>query len=371
MLKKIMKIRKNIFGQSVSFHTDNSRIFSAFDSVLALYPDSVNEEYINIEINIDNCIRTENLLHNNPKDHFTYSDGFGIEYGEFFIYHHINKKINIKCFIKEFNFLKQFRSIGFSNLEESLSLIIHEFILLPIMNFIPQYAPLHVSAFKNNSNGDLLLFGGAGGVGKTSLELLFCGELNYSFVADDMVVVNTNSEVYPNLSYPKIYAYNLESNESMTNTLLKGRGLIDIAHWYIRKKVKGLSSVRRSVAVDKLYKTFEVDKVKATKYYFLFRTNTVSEIKVESVSKDMAISNSIRILKNEFYSTFYRKIDLYEYNCNLGKSTSSLVSMLNIENNLNQVFNQFFNKVDSFIIKIPLKMEEKDFLTFFTNEFSL
>jgi len=371
MLKKIMKIRKNIFGQSVSFHSDNSRIFSAFDSVLALYPDSVNEEYINIEINIDNCIKTENLLHNNPKDHFTYSDGFGIEYGEFFIYHQINKKINIKCFLKEFNFLKQLRSIGFSNLEESLSLIIHEFILLPIMNFIPQYAPLHVSAFKNNSNGNLLLFGGTGGVGKTSLELLFCGELNYSFVADDMVVVNTNSEVYPNLSYPKIYAYNLESNKSMTNTILKGRGLIDIAHWYIRKKVKGLSAVRRSIAVDKLYDEFEVDKVKATKYFFLFRTNTVSEIRVESVSKDMAISNSIRILKNEFYPTFYRKIDLYEYNCDLGKSTSSLVSMLNIENNLNQVFNQFFNEVDSFIIKIPFKMEEKDFLTFFTNEFSL
>lgn len=366
-----MKISKNIFGQSVSFQTDNSRIFSAFDSVLALYTDSVNEEYINIEINIDNCIKTENLLHNNPKDHFTYSDGFGIEYGEFFIYYQINKKINIKCFIKELNFLKQFRSIGFSNLEESLSLIIHEFILLPIMNFIPQYAPLHVSAFKNNSNGDLVLFGGTGGVGKTSLELLFCGELNYSFVADDMVVVNTNSEVYPNLSYPKIYAYNLESNKSMTNTILKGRGLIDIAHWYIRKKVKGLSAVRRSVAVDKLYDEFEVDKVKATKYFFLFRTNTVSDIKVERVSKDVAISNSIRILKNEFYSTFYRKIDLYEYNCNLGKSTSSLVSMLNIENNLNQVFNQFFNEVDSFIIKIPLKMEEKDFLTFFTNEFSL
>tara|TARA_B110000261_G_C13062457_1_gene348776 strand:+ start:366 stop:1466 length:1101 start_codon:yes stop_codon:yes gene_type:complete len=366
-----MKISKNIFGQSVSFQTDNSRIFSAFDSVLALYTDSVNEEYINIEINIDNCIKTENLLHNNPKDHFTYSDGFGIEYGEFFIYYQINKKINIKCFIKELNFLKQFRSIGFSNLEESLSLIIHEFILLPIMNFIPQYAPLHVSAFKNNSNGDLVLFGGTGGVGKTSLELLFCGELNYSFVADDMVVVNTNSEVYPNLSYPKIYAYNLESNKSMTNTILKGRGLIDIAHWYIRKKVKGLSAVRRSVAVDKLYDEFEVDKVKATKYFFLFRTNTVSDIKVERVSKDVAISNSIRILKNEFYSTFYRKIDLYEYNCNLGKSTSSLVSMLNIENNLNLVFNQFFNEVDSFIIKIPLKMEEKDFLTFFTNEFSL
>ena len=366
-----MKIRKNIFGQSVSFHSDNSRVFSAFDSALALYPDSVNEEYINIEINIDNHINTENLLHNNPKDHYTYYDGFGIEYGEFFIYYQINKKINIKCFIKEFNFVKQFRSIGFSNLEESLSLIIHEFILLPVMNFIPQYAPLHVSAFKNNKNGDLLLFGGTGGVGKTSLELLFCGELNYSFVADDMVVVNINSEVYPNLAYPKIYAYNLESNKSMTNVILKGRELIDIAHWYIRKKAKGLSAVRRSVPVDKLYDNFEVDKVKATKYYFLFRTNTVSEIKLESVSKDVAISNSIRILKNEFYSTFYRKIDLYEYNCNLGKSTSSLVSMLNIENNLSQVFNQFFNEVDSFIIKIPLKMEEKDFLTFFANEFSL
>ena len=45
--------------------------------------------------------------------------------------------------------------------------------------------------------------------------------------------------------------------------------------------------------------------------------------------------------------------------------------MLNIENNLNLVFNKFFNEVDSFIIKIPLKMKEKDFLTFFTNEFSL
>lgn len=366
-----MKIIKNIFGQNVSFNTDSSRIFSAFESVLALYSDSLNQTFINIEINFGSHNKIENLLHNNPKDHFTYYEGFGVEYGEFFIYHQISKEINIKCFLKDFNFIKKCRNIGFSNLEEYLSLIIHEFILLPVMNIIPKYAPLHASAFKNNTNGDLLIFGGTGGVGKTSLELLFCGELNYSFVADDMLVVNTNSEVYPNLAYPKIYAYNLEYNKSMTNTILKGRGLIDIAHWYIRKKLKGLSAVRRSVPVDELYEEFEVDKVKATKYYFLFRTNTVSEIKVESVNKDIAISNSIRILKNEFYSTFYRKIDLYEYNCDLGKSTSSLVSMINIENNLNDVFNKFFSEVDSFIIKIPLKIKERDFLTFFTNEFSL
>ena len=366
-----MKIKKNIFGQSVSFQSDNSRIFKALDSVLSLYPDSFNEFKINIEINNDSFIEMKSFLHNNPKDHFTYYDGFGIDYGEFFIYYQINKKISVKCFVKEFNFLKKFRSIGFSNIDEFLSLLIHEFILLPIMNFIPQFAPLHVSAFKNNKNGDLLLFGGTGGVGKTSLELLFCGKLNYSFVADDMVVVNTNSEVYPNFSYPKIYAYNLESNSSMTKYLLKGRGLVDLFHWHIRKKLKGLNSVRRSIQVDKLYDNFESDKVKATKYFFLFRTNTVSEIKIESESKDVAISSNLRILKNEFYSTFYRKIDLYEYNCDLGKSTSSLVSMSNIENNLNQVLNQFFEKVDSFIIKIPSSMKEKDFLTFFTNEFSL
>ncbi len=369
----MIKINKNIFGQSVSFNTDNPKIFTGLLSILSLYPDSANGVKIDIEINInsDKNITKKNLLYNNPKDHYTYKDGFGIDYGVFFIYYQINKKINIKCFLQEFSFLSQLRSIGFSNLEESLSLLVHEFILLPIMHLIPQHAPLHVTAFKNNKNGNLLMFGGTGGVGKTSLELLFCGNLNYSFVADDMLVVNTKSEVYPNLSYPKIYAYNLESNESMTNALLRDRGLIDLLHWYIRKKVKGLSAVRRSIAVDKLYKTFETEKIKATKYYFLFRTNTVSKIKVERVSKDMAISNSIRILKNEFYSTFYRKIDLYAYNCNLGQSTPPLVSMVDIDNNLNQVFNQFFNEIDSFVIKLPLKIKEKDYLTFFSNEFDL
>ena len=157
----------------------------------------------------------------------------------------------------------------------------------------------------------------------------------------------------------------------MANILLRGRGLFDLMHWHIRKKLKGLNSVRRSVAVDKLYKKFEVEKVKAAKYYLLFRTNSVKKIRIEKVNKALTISNSIRILKNEYYSRFYRKIDLYEYNCNLEQNTPPLVRMIDIEKNLNIVFNKFFNTIDSFIIKIPLDVKEKDYLTFFTNEFDL
>ena len=365
-------ISRQVFGKNILFLSDNDKIFYALQGVLCLYPEVSEGNKIEIEVffTTDKRIKADSLIHNNPKDHYTYKDGFGIDYGDFFTSYHFNHKIKIVCIMQNTSFIDKLRSIGYSNSTANLSLIVHEFILLPIMHFFPELAPLHVAAFKNNLSGDLLLFGGTGGVGKTSLELLFCGESNYSFVSDDMTVINTNSEAYPNLSFPKIYAYNLVANKLMTKRLLKDRNALDLMHWYTRKKIKGLSSVRRSVPVDVLYKYYETNKIKATKYYMLFRTNTVDKIKIEELTKESAINNNISILKNEYYSTFYRKIDLYTYNCSIG-NLIPIVSMSDLENNLAVVFNHFFSTVDSYVIKIPLHIDEEEYLRYFKNEFNI
>ena len=365
-------IRRQIFGKNILFLSDNDKIFYDLQAVFCLYPEVTEGNKIEIEVffTTDKSIKADSIIHNNPKDHYTYKDGFGIDYGGFFTSFHCNNKIRIVCLMQNTSFVDKLRSIGYSNATANLSLIVHEFILLPIMHFFPELAPLHVAAFKNNLSGDLLLFGGTGGVGKTSLELLFCGESNYSFVSDDMAVINTSLEVYPNLSFPKIYAYNLVANKLMTKRLLKDRNALDLMHWYTRKKIKGLSSVRRSVPVDVLYKYYETNKIKATKYYMLFRTNTVDKIKIEKLNKESAINNNISILKNEYYSTFYRKIDLYTYNCSVG-NLIPLVSMSNLEKNLSVVFDHFFSTVESYIIKIPLNIDEGEYLRYFKNEFNI
>ena len=50
---------------------------------------------------------------------------------------------------------------------------------------------------------------------KTSLELELCNRYNKNFLADDIVVVNDKGKAFPNLSYPKIYGYNLKNNKSL------------------------------------------------------------------------------------------------------------------------------------------------------------
>ena len=356
-------ISRKVFGKDILFLSDNDKIISDLQKVLCLYPEVIKSNEIAIEVifSMYKSVKADSIIHNNPKDHYTYKDGFGIDYGDFFISFHFSTKIRIVCVMKKISFLNKLRSIGYSNSIENLSLIVHEYILLPTMHFFPELAPLHVAAFKNNFSGDLLLFGGTGGVGKTTLELLFCGASNYSFVSDDMAIINTSSEVYPSLSFPKIYAYNLVSNKLMTKRLLKDRKALDLIHWYTRKKIKGLNSVRRSVPVNAFYKYYEINKSKATKYYMLFRTNTVEKIQIEKLDKEYAINNNISILKNEYYSNFYRKIDLYTYNCSVG-DLMPLVSMSNLEKNLAVVFNHFFSAVECYTIKIPLHINEEEYL---------
>ena len=102
----------------------------------------------------------------------------------------------------------------------------------------------------------------------------------------------------------------------------------------------------------------------------LFRTNTVDKIQIERLSKEDAVNNILSILKNEYYSVFYRKIDLYKYNCSVD-SLTPVVNMLDLEKNIALVFNLFFSTVESYIIKIPLSISEDKYLTYFRNEFSL
>ena len=70
------------------------------------------------------------------------------------------------------------------------------------------------------SNGKAILLGGTGGIGKTSLELELCLNEKASFLTDDIAVIDKEGFLWPNLSFPKIYGYNLAGNKALKRQLL-------------------------------------------------------------------------------------------------------------------------------------------------------
>jgi serine kinase of HPr protein (carbohydrate metabolism regulator) len=150
--------------------------------------------------------------------------------------------------------------MGYKSNIENITAILYELVLVPLNYFFSDKALVHASSMKNSTNGKTVMFGGTGGVGKTSLELLLCRELGYSFISDDIAVIDKKGFVYSNLAYPKIYAYNAEGNQEIENLLFNKRSSIDKLQWKLSKNIRGLNKARRTISPDEIYKSVEKDK---------------------------------------------------------------------------------------------------------------
>lgn len=114
--------------------------------------------------------------------------------------------------------------------EEYIGQIFHENVLLPAMTCLSDVLLIHGAAF--NFRNNTFLIGGKGGVGKTSIELKVCFHRNASFIADDMAIVY-KGQLSPNLSYPKIYRYNLVGETELRQKLFLSFSWLSKLHWYL------------------------------------------------------------------------------------------------------------------------------------------
>ncbi len=357
----MMTRKYNMLGKVYQINTIDSFEGEILHKELELYPLADDNPKVDVVVNYLDKLEDKIPTLKNPSTHSYFDQSFRMELINASIEFHFNNGLKrIDFSIKQGN---QFRAIAnkwfsyqFTNRKESIGFIFHELILIPSAFFFPDLTIIHASGI--NDNG-AILFGGTGGVGKTSLELELCNNYNKSFFADDIVVVNTNGYAFPNLSYPKIYGYNLLNNDELKQKIFGNVNLLNKIHWHARKSIDP-AIVRRRVNPIELYNNVTQQPHKLTAFYILAKDGNVRNIEVSKITTKEAARLNRLVLETE-YHIFYKHLLWDQFNSIIAQSKPRLdyLTLLDqIENNLNEALSES----DSFIIKIPININHNDYL---------
>ena len=339
----VNEFTKVIFGKNVKFLVYQTKIKEILQSELSIYLDTKEPHDLIIHVSsspvqLSNLTENHVITHLNSKLANIQYVGNGLNIVE--IVFEIKKPIN-----KLHAFIQRMMSLGYNDRVERAGLILHEQVLVPYAIFFAGLSPIHGSAMSINDK--VVIFGGKGGVGKTTLELEFCLDGEARFLSDDMVIIDSKNYVFPNLNFPKIYAYNTIGRDYLLKLLRSGASLIDKIHWNFRALYNS-SKVRRRVNPKNLYGRLETNERKLDYYYMLERAE-IEDFVINKMSKDEALNRTINILGDEFNNLF-----------NALKS-SDLVNKYKVLNNWQSTLFSIMGSVNCYEVLIPKNMSHHDF----------
>ncbi len=353
---------KNIFGKSVKFIFEDERVAKTLSNELALYMDSPHS---NIDVEVIFVKKMINIKYQyiSPAIHTTTHNGFLAHYGSSKVFY-IKKENVLKIYIEilKTSLLIKCISVDFNTALESVGTILHELVLVPMTYFYDDLTIVHASSFKNKNTNKVYLIGGTGGVGKTSLELLYCKKNNYSFISDDIAVVDNKGNVYPNLSFPKIYAYNVGSDKEFEKFVLSNDSIYGKFQWHFIKMLRGEKRVRRRLSATTLYGQVEQNSSNINNYNILARNNQQKDITKERIANiDDVVQNTLNIIKNE-YHTFHQHIVWHEYNC-LINNIKPIIRLEQSFATTKEILYSCFRNTENYYIKIPNNLKHSDFIS--------
>lgn len=201
-------------------------------------------------------------------------------------------------------------SIGYTDLEESIGHTFHELVAVPAAMTREPLAPVHAAAFV--IDGRVVMLGGTGGVGKTTLVSRACMNFGAQFLADDISIVRSDGQVYPNLSFPKMYGYNAEADPVVWHRMWRGRGALDRVHWRLRRTF-GPGGVRRRVGPRELFGSCATEPAALAVYAILVRDPAASEVIVSPLDSAVAARMSLEVIRTE-YDAFFRHLSWHAFN---------------------------------------------------------
>jgi len=362
-----MKRVFEVFGKTVQLEFDE-KVFIKVNENLSMYPASKESPSIAIRI-IQECdgeewpYRSGGFLQN-PSNHITYENGFGMRTGSTDVFFEKTEdQLEVEVRVKRGSYLKRMLrrmiSMEFSSTEDNISQFLHEIVFIPFAFFFDSIMPIHASSFRTPS-GKVDLIGGTGGVGKTSTELALCSKEGYAFVSDDFCIVDENGNVYPNLAYPKIYAYNTRDNKDLEKQLLRKESVLNKIHWFLGKKLRGEDKVRRKQSPSTLYKEYVSNKVKADNYFILVRTSDSKVIRAQKTTSKHANAFTLSILKNE-YSAFHKQLIWHQYNSMLA-GQQAIVDLDKVFSGWKRLGSHFFENTNNYIVEIPIRIEHQQLI---------
>jgi len=354
-----MEIKKSIFGKNVKLIIPQTKIGRIIHDELEYYSTFSKNEDEDLIIEFVKDYNWE-FAYNNPRIHFEFEDGFGFDINFCKIKLNLtNKPLYVEILVKNkakgiLNFVKRFLNYEF-NTQPVWGQILHELIFVPMCYLYDDIAPIHCSGIKNNNGA--FLFGGTGGVGKTSILLTLSKRGDISFVNDDIGIISKDGFVYPNYAFPKIYAYNTKNNAYIEKELLKNKTLANKLQWRIIKNINP-SKVRRRIKPDKLY-SIDKKQVFNLDSYFIFNIGLFDDIRIKPISVETAATATLEIFKSE-YSIINRHFFWHKFN--------SVINANKIKLDLDSVFKTWhciylnaFKNVNLYVINVPQRITQSEF----------
>ncbi|MBZ0300459.1 MAG: hypothetical protein K8J31_11985 [Anaerolineae bacterium] len=352
-----------IFGKEVQVGLDRSEGSRILADEISLYPAGHSD--LEPELVINHApLALNSAGYTNPASHWTLKDGFITKSSRGDIYFHLDSAHRLTHIDFQdqpekgwwWSQVSRFANIQFADAIQSIGQTFHELIMVPSVYFDPRRFLVHASAFEAPSGG-IIMIGGTGGVGKTSLALALCREHGYRFVNDDIAVISEEGHVWPNLAYPKIYAYNVEGNLPLKRQIVGQGGWLNQFHWQFHLQL-GPDRVRRRVSPQALFGTYSPLGGRLQQYILLVREDR-SDLLVEPMEAAQAAHLSRLVIETEQYAM--KNHFLWDaYNRIVNQEVPSLL-ISDVFDRWERLARQVFSNAECLILHVPRQM---DHLTF-------
>ncbi len=293
-------MKYTIAGQTIEFQWGAHRCAEVFERELRYYPqsDALSDCIVRLVDSLPQAVSA------NPSSYLETADGFGIR-GQRFqaAWHESTDPLTVDfCFPDDRNSWRhKLLGMQFTHPYEEISQVFHESVLVPtlLMFFSQKAAVIHGSAVQNPHTGEAVIFGGSGGIGKTSSEIALILDHGFRFLADDLSFVDAQGIVWPNYAFPKIYAYNVQNSPEVYRRLFQQRGLLDRFWWQVTKR-RGLETVRRRADLNTFFGAERVGTgAKLGQLNVLFRRQT-DQVRAVNITARQAAEMNLAVIQGEY-----------------------------------------------------------------------
>lgn len=156
---------------------------------------------------------------------------------------------------------------------------------------------IHASSLVRDGEGTAIV--AWGGIGKTSAALKLITEHGFSFLSDDLGLVDDSGTVWRTPKRLQVYAYNLEGEERLRSMLLDGRSMLDRASWEWKLRRRGPKGVRRRVSAEELFGAQSVARSAPLTRVFCLERGDARDFEARTITTDELSHRAAEVVMHE------------------------------------------------------------------------
>ena len=156
---------------------------------------------------------------------------------------------------------------------------------------------IHASSLERDGEGTAIV--AWGGIGKTSAALKLITEHGFSFLSDDLGLVDDAGTVWRTPKRLQVYAYNLEGEERLRSMLLDGRSVLDRAAWAWKLQRRGPKGVRRRVSAEELFGAQSVARSAPLKRVFCLERGDAKGFEAREITTEELTHRAAEVVMHE------------------------------------------------------------------------